>query len=159
MKKLFLARIYFELLKMGKTSEFKKLIKQFETLTFKNRKLVLYRGVGLHFGEDPFKRNLGICWTFNLDKAYAYNGKGTPHKFYYRYHALIPFKSINWKRTIELSLDGFTYEKEIRMHYQKPIYLYQCDKIVILPVYKEKDKWQFPKQIHSVKYNYIKYLT
>jgi hypothetical protein len=159
MKKLFLARIYYELWINNKTSEFKKLKKHFENLTFKDRKLVLYRGVGLSFEQDPTKRNLGICWTFNIDKAFAYNGKGTPHKFFYRYHALIPFKSINWKRTIELSLDNFTYEKEIRMHYQKPVYLYKCDKIIILPCFKDNEKWQFPKQIHSVNYKNVKYFT
>lgn len=156
MKRIFLLRLYYELWKINKLSLYKKLVQQFEDLTFHKGKMVLYRGVGLEIEPNT---NLGICWTFNYDKAYPYNGKGTPYKFYFIYHALIPMKGINWKRTIEVNSNGFTYEKEIRLQFQQPIYVLQCDKIIILPCYSDGKKWQFPKEVHSVKYKFTKFLS
>jgi len=157
MKRVFLLKLYYELWKIKKLSSYKKLAQQFKDLTFQKGKMVLYRGVGLEI--EPLKTNLGICWSFDYNKAYPYNGKGTPYKFYYICHALIPLKGINWKRTIEVNSDGFTYEKEIRLAFQQPIYVYQCDKIVILPCYSDGTKWNFPKETYIVKYDFTKFLS
>lgn len=131
---------YYELIKSPK--KLFKFFRRFSSVKFNKGKLRLYRGVRYPEDKLPITSGLGYCWTFDLYKAFPYNGRSGPQEYYFVYHALIKFNQINWKETILKSIFCHLHEKEIVVLSDDNIQLIIVDKYEKIPIVKINNKWK-----------------
>lgn len=87
-------------------------IDRFDGLEVCDGMAVVYRGIA-PVGELD-KHNLGVCWTMDKRKAYAYRSVPKDMR-YMKLCALVDVKSINWSHTIQKQMVLHSHEKEIVM--------------------------------------------
>jgi len=103
-----------------------KLLDGFKDLSYKDGKIVMYRAIG-HNLDNIHLKELGICWTWNIRKAYAYRARNQ-EQFYYLYHALCQETDINWIHTIQKKLSMYGHEQELKMIPNQPIEIFKIEK-------------------------------
>lgn len=132
-----------------KRKDIKTLLSQFKDIKFKNNRVILYRAIRLKADDSPLIECVGRYWTINKIKAFPYGGKGT-REYYYIYHAIVPFKSINWKLTIKHSLWEHRHEKEVALLFGRDIEVNKIEKIKDLKPYRlEGGGWKFPREVEE----------
>lgn len=148
MKLLFYIRIIYILYRIKELKRLKFILNHFSSLKIINGRLLLYRGSLIPANGNPIKEHIGLHWTFDKAVASPYGAKCVV-KQYCIYTAYIPFKSINWIKTVRKALWCFPREKEIELRFGREINLIAVDTIDILECYRDPitQKWQFPTNV------------
>lgn len=98
-----------------------KLLKNIDLVQFKDGKIVTYRALGHDLeGDDIFLKQLGVCWSWNIKKAYCYRAENKENH-YFMYHGLCEPTSVNWVHTVQKRLSLWGHEQELKMIPSAPI--------------------------------------
>ena len=102
------------------------LLKSIKSIKICEGKLLMYRAID-HTFDDVKVKELGICWSWNIRKAYPYRSK-TNEMHYYLYHALCEPEAVNWAHTIQKRLALHGHECELKLLPGAPIEVVKVEK-------------------------------